>query len=359
MFGERLKLARKKSGLSLRDLAGQLDPPVSAQAISLYERGVNAPSSGVLMGLCEALDCSLDFLLAGQVRSLDNLEFRKKAASTAKDRAKIEAMVIESLESYLDVESILDLPDPQDPFAGLRRDVDSPADIEKLAAELREAWTLGNDSIPSMVGLLEDHGVRIVQADLPERVSGLTCQVRRGGDQAPLFVIVVSSRANVERRRFTLAHELAHRVIAEVAIDGMAPEKAMDLFAGAFLVPADHLRAEVGDLRRRISYQEIKRLKHLYGVSASSMLVRLKQVGILPESAVAQAFKTWARGWRTAEPEPIGEREGVAAFEKPRRFERLAYRALAEQLISPARAAELLQRPLGVVEQELQGPAPP
>ena len=34
MFGQRLRLARKKAGLSLQGLAERLSPPVWAQAIS-------------------------------------------------------------------------------------------------------------------------------------------------------------------------------------------------------------------------------------------------------------------------------------------------------------------------------------
>jgi transcriptional regulator with XRE-family HTH domain len=37
MFGERLKLARKKAGYSLRGLSEAMDNKVSAQAIGKYE----------------------------------------------------------------------------------------------------------------------------------------------------------------------------------------------------------------------------------------------------------------------------------------------------------------------------------
>ena len=39
MFGERLQLARKKAGLSLRSLADALGGQVTPQAIGKYERG--------------------------------------------------------------------------------------------------------------------------------------------------------------------------------------------------------------------------------------------------------------------------------------------------------------------------------
>jgi hypothetical protein len=94
-------------------------------------------------------------------------------------------------------------------------------------------------------------------------------------------------------------------------------------------------------------------------MSASAMLIRLRDVGLLPEATVSRAFRTFARAWRTAEPEPIADDEGLGAFEKPRRFERLVYRALAEDLISPVRAAQFLKVPLARVEEEMRGPAAP
>jgi len=63
MFGQRLKLARKKAGLSLQGLSERTAPSVSAQAISKYEAGRMMPSSAVLVGLGKALGVSLDVLM--------------------------------------------------------------------------------------------------------------------------------------------------------------------------------------------------------------------------------------------------------------------------------------------------------
>ncbi|MCG8012463.1 MAG: helix-turn-helix domain-containing protein, partial [Candidatus Thiodiazotropha weberae] len=61
MFGDRLKLARKKAGYSLRGLAEALEKEVSAQAIGKYERGEMMPSSGVLLRLTKLLDVSIEY----------------------------------------------------------------------------------------------------------------------------------------------------------------------------------------------------------------------------------------------------------------------------------------------------------
>ena len=89
---------------------------------------------------------------------------------------------------------------------------------------------------------------------------------------------------------------------------------------------------------------------------AAALLVRLGQLDILASSAVRRAFATFARTWRTAEPSPIAENSGFATFEKPRRFESLVARAVGEELISPIRAAALLDKPLEYVERQITGP---
>lgn len=357
MLGERLKIARKKAGLSLRALAEILDPPVSAQAISKYESNAMMPSSRVLVGLGKALEVSLDFLMSSQVEKLAGIEFRKHSGASARDRARADAVVTEALEDYLAIEDILDLPAVGDAFNTVRRDhVASYDEAEALAVKLREEWELGTDPIPSMTGLLEDYGIKVLEADFPDKVSGMTCIVKRSGNRADTEAIVISANVNIERKRFTLAHELAHRVIMDVSGEDIKLEQAMHRFAGAFLVPADHLMREVGSLRHGIAYHEIMELKKFYGVSAAALLMRLRDVGILSEAIIVYAFRTYARGWRKNEPEPIEDGVGIGAFEQPKRFEGLVYRALAEQLISPVRAAQLLKQPLAEIERGIRGP---
>lgn len=340
----------------MRSLAKLVTPPVTAQAISKYESGKMMPSSAVLVGLGRALNVSLDFLMSSQVDMLDGLEFRKHSGTSARDRAKAEAIVIDNLERYLTVEDILGIEPDVDWFEGLRcQSILTDNEIDARADLLRERWHLGVDPIPSMCALLEEKGIKVVEDDLPERISGLACHVLRGGKPVA-DAVVVSSRTNVERKRFNLAHELAHRIILSTGDSGIKLESAMNRFAGAFLVPRESLLEEAGPRRSRIAYYEIIRLKHIYGVSAAALLMRLGQVGILPDATVRYAFTTFARSWRRNEPEPVRGDSGFAAFEKPRRFEQLVWRAVGEEVISPVRAAELLNQPLRTIEQRLSGP---
>lgn len=355
MFGDRLKLARKKGGYSLRGLSDALDNRVTAQALGKYERGEMTPSSGILIRLTRTLGVSLHYLLSEQVQHLDHVEFRKSSGTRVRERARVSAEVIDHLQRYLAIEEILDTKSEawRSPQFG-NRFIGHEDEGEVMAEDIRKEWRLGVDPIPNMTSLLENRGIKVLIIDLPERVSGLTCLVRRLRYKKKIPAIVVNRKCTLERRRFTMAHELAHRLI-----DSHSPanhEKSSNVFAGAFLVPKEHLIPETGKIRNAVGFQELIHLKRMYRVSAATLLVRLRQTGVIDSSKLSYAFQTFARGWRSREPEPIEADGAEGLHETPGRFERLCYRALAEGLVSPGKAAELLQQPLDRIKQGLGGP---
>ena len=356
MFGDRLRLARKKAGYSLRTLSDALDGEVTAQAIGKYERGEMMPSSKVLSRLTRVLGVSLQYLLSEEVDELEGVAFRKLSSTSARDRARVEAEVIDRLQRYLTIEEILGLDNGawRTPRLG-NRFVGQEDDGEIVADDMRHEWRLGVGPIPNMTSLLEDRGVKVLVIALPRRVSGIACLVRRQRRSRRIPVIVVNREVTLERRRLTLAHELAHHLI-----DASSPvhhERAANVFAGAFLMPRTHLVREIGTSRKAIGYRELIQLKQMYRVSAVALMMRLQQVGVIDASALAYAFQTFAGSWRSSEPEPLEELGAAGRHELPRRFERLCYWALAEGMISLGKACELLCQPPEQVAHGLKGPA--
>lgn len=353
MLGERLILARKKAGHSLRSLSDAIDGRVSAQAIGKYERNEMAPSSDILSLLAKELGVSMSFLFSSQVEELLNVDFRKKSTTSAQERAQVEALVIEHLERYLEIEDILELKSSEwvMPLSKLYL-LKTEAQAEDMAIAVRKKWNLGEDPIPDMTELLEEQGIKVLILDLPDDFSGLTSIVRRSNGKPEVHVIVISQNVTLERRRFTLAHELAHRLIDETS--PCNHEKASDMFAGAFLMVANHVRTQIGKFRKSISYAEILDIKRMYRVSAAAVLVRLKQLGILSATAVNYAFRTFAKAWRFEEPYPLEAELG--SQEKAKRFERLCLRALSERYISLSKGLELLRVSLSALEEKLKGP---
>lgn len=352
MFGERLQLARKKTGLSLRGLADALGGQVTPQAIGKYEREEMMPSSTVLLALTKTLGVTMEFLAAPLEVRLGAIDFRKKSGTSARDRAHVEALVLEHVERYLLVEQVLELHTVawEPPF--VPESIHAYEEAEELAGKLRQSWKLGYDPIPDVTELLEEKGIKVMKLELPEDVSGLTCMIERD-NIAPVPVIVVNSVHGMERRRLTLVHELAHRLLT---VSGIEEEKAANRFASAFLMPAAHVREQVGKHRAGFGVAELMVTKHLYAVSAAALLVRLRDLGIITQQTMVYAFQTFGRTWRKTEPQPLSTSESNPR-EQPQRFQRLCYRALAEGLITISKASELLRKPVAVIDKEMRGAA--
>jgi Zn-dependent peptidase ImmA (M78 family)/DNA-binding XRE family transcriptional regulator len=338
MIGHKVKIARAAAGLSLRDLSEQMHGRVTAQAIGKYERNEDMPSSGVLMALARALGVTEEYLLNDEELVLESVEFRKKLHASSREEAMVEARTIYLLERYLAVEDLLQLRsvDWERP-RGAPYPVKDFRDAEDAARSVREDWDLGNDPIPQLAELLEERGIKILSLDLHD-IDGLAATVRRKGREAARVIVVKQSTWS-ERKRFNLAHELGHMVIeVHGALD---EEKAAHRFAGAFLIPADPLRAEVGSNRTSISIGELVSLKERFGVSIQAIAFRCKDLGIITPTAFSTLFRIFTqRGWRSHPFEEPGCLD--PSLEEPKRFERLCYRALAERLIGDSRAAELL-----------------
>ena len=344
MIGRRLRQARSAAGLSLRDLETRIGKRVTAQAINKYERDESMPSSGVLITLAGALDVSVDYLTGDPEIVLDAVEFRKKKLTRRWEEAHVEARVIDRMERYLTVEELLGMPSvawdaPREtPYPV----VNHVGDAEHAARGLRTHWALGVDPIPNLVELLEGRGIKVLFIDLTD-IDGLTARVRRG-NRNPMPVVVVNRATWGERQRFTLAHELGHMAL-DVA-PGVDAEKAAHRFAGAFLMPREALWTEIGKHRRSIGWGELFELKQIFGVSVQALTMRGRDLGIFGAPLVRRLFQEFKkRGWR----DPPYEEPDALKREEPRRFERLCFRALAEDAVSETRAAELL----GITVHEL------
>jgi Zn-dependent peptidase ImmA (M78 family)/DNA-binding XRE family transcriptional regulator len=335
-IGSRIQQARKMRGLSLRDLGEQAS--LSAQAISKYERGLDVPGSGSLLRLSRALEVPVEFFVRpGRVVEI-RPEYRKRSSLPQKDQESLKARILDWLDRYLEAEEIRGLSGFEFKFpAGFPRDIASPAEIERAALDLRDAWKLGWDPIENLTELLEDHDIRVGVFMAEPRFDACTFAADVDGKTLP----VIASRRGVpgDRQRFSLAHELGHLMIR--ASGGLDAEAAMNRFAGAFLVPEPAARFELGGVRRSLEIHELHLLKHKYGLSMQGWIYRAKDLGLLSESRAASLFRDFrVQGWHRQEP---GD---ALPAERPSRFERLVLQAWAEDLLSETRAAELLGKPL-------------
>ena len=352
MIGAKLRMARTAAGLSLRELAEAIESRVSAQAISKYERDEDVPGSATLMALASKLGVAVDYLLGEQSLTLEGVEFRKKPSASRKEEAQVEARVLHRLEQYLFIEELLGLESiTWDRPRSAPYPVKTIHEADRAARGMREHWGLGHDSIPNLVELLEERGIKVICEPLAEAIDGMTAHVRRGGELLP--VIVVNAQHSGERQRFTLAHELGHNVIQpDPKLSENEIEKASHRFAGTFLMPADVLWSEIGKHRTDISIGELLSLKELLGVSAQALVYRCLDLDIIGPRLFRRLFDEFReRGWRSP---PYQEPRPVPA-EKAQRLERLCLRALSEGALSEPRAAEILGLSVRELDHLLSG----
>ena len=333
MIGERIKQARKASGLSMRALAERAE--VSAMAISKYENNKSTPSSGVLIALAEQLGVNVEYFFRQAKVELRKVEYRKHSTLPKKTLSKIEGDVIEQIERYMELEELL----PVNPISNFRAPRGLPARIneydaiEAIAVKVRKAWGLGDNPVPDLIDTLEERGIKIFQSNVlhNDKFDGLAAQV----NGAP--VIVVGKDWPGDRQRFTLAHELGHLMLSERLDKSLDEEKAANRFAGAFLVPASEVKKELGEYRNWLEPAELCMLKHSYGLSMRAWIYRASDLGILNTSASRKMWEYFhAKNWVKTEP---GEQYPA---ENPKLFKQLVFHALAEDLIGDSKAAELL-----------------
>lgn len=329
-IGERIKGARAMAGLSQRALADVVG--VSAMAISKYENDHDTPSSSVLIHLARALNVKMEYFFRESKVRLSAPAYRLREPLPKMEETRIREQVQEWIERYLDVESLFN---EETNYSLLsNQSVMTFEDVEEVATNLRDHWSLGNDAIENLIGLLEDRGVKVTLIDGHASFDALTLWANNN-----IPVIVVNRDVPGDRQRFNLAHELGHIVIG--AVGELDPEKVAHRFAGAFLVPRSVAEFELGKQRKTLGLYELHMLKHKYGLSMNAWIYRAKDLGILSEQSAGRLFDQFKKkGFNRKEP---GEQMKSA---EPQRLKRLVDRALAEDMISRSRASELLGMPV-------------
>ena len=334
MIGQRIKQARRMRGMSLRDLASRAD--VSAQAISKYERGINTPSSPVLLRVAKALDLKVEFFLRPPRVGDIMPRFRKRSRLPRKQEAALRERMRDWVERYLEAEQLrnpegIGFVYPE----GFPREVCTLLDTEEIAEALRRAWDVGLAPIANLTELLEEKGIKVGSVEAPIGFDACTFSAEDGRIQ----VIVTRDDLPGDRQRFSLAHELGHLLLRPKR--GLDPEKVMHRFAGAFLAPASVVRTELGDRRDRLTSYELHELKHKYGLSMQVWILRARDLCVLRKVRVDAYLKIFRkRGWHRREP---GD---AYPEEHPTRFARLVMQSLEEDIIAEGRATELLGRPV-------------
>lgn len=329
MFGERLKRARVKAGLSMQELVSKADNIVSKQSISQYEKNLKNPSSSVLIALANALGIGVDYFFRNVNVNIGEVDFRKQSTFGKKKQEVLKEKVREYLERYIEIENILDI---NYKFENQLKNniINSLDDIEEISTKLRENWNLGIDPIGNIVEMLELKNIKVLIVNDDKKFNGLCGEVN--DEESHYFIVLNNSKElNSDRKRFTALHELAHLILPPHTLD---EEKASDRFAGSFLFPKESVINEFGDKRTKISVEELAHIKQKYGISIAGIIFRLRQLNIINE---AMYKRFWIRN-RTSK---FDDKYQYEKEIKTTRFRNLLAHAYSEEFISLSKLAEL------------------
>lgn len=340
----RIKNARKLNGLSMQEVASELN--VSKQMISKYEKGFSIPSSSKLIKLSKLFNLKIDYFFSALKIELGEVNFRKKSTFSMKKQDALKEQIKIKLENYLYIEDCLSINFSfENPLKGLK--INHEYDIVNAVKKLRDEWEIGFDPIHNLIQLLEDQKIKIIElADVDEKFDGLASLVDK---KYP--VIVLNKNFHVERKRFSLLHELGHILLDISEECDMKEEDVCHKFASEFLLPRKTIIEEFGGKRKHISLSELISFQEKYGISIKAIVYKLKDVGILTENQHSSFYKR-IRYNRSLEREIDQSRFKTPEYSD--RFERLVYRALAQENISISKASALLNEKLEVVKESCE-----
>lgn len=328
----RIKNARKLRGLSLQKVAEELQ--VSKQMISKYEGGLSIPDSTKLIKLSKLFGLKVDYFFNAFKVELNEVSFRKKSSFSQKKQNSLKEQIKIRLENYLYIEDILSIDYSFiNPLADF--EVKNKADIIEAVRKLKEAWEIGFDPVHNIIQLLEDKRIKIIElSDAADNFDGLATYV---DDKFP--VIVLNKNFPVERKRFSLLHELGHILLKISDQCELSEENASNKFASEFLFPSNVLIEEFGGKRERISMDELISIQEKYGISIKALVYNLSDEGILSKKQHADFYKKIRRN---RDLEELVDQSRFKTPEYSHRYERLIYRALAQENISISKASSLL-----------------
>lgn len=343
-FAKNLAKAREFAGLSLSDLAERIG--VSKQTISKYENGELNPSMKKVYALAEALKLEVEdffkeyneeklFMQKFEIQGISFTPFQQVKFREGENIPTdlVERVKTTAMEEFLNYEELLELTNYNIKFKNPIKNIEikNKYDAEEAALKVRKAWKLGNNPLSSVISILENQGIRVIEVLESIDFEGLSAKIKN------IPVIVINRGIEeITRRRFTALHELGHLILEIneefLEYDEVEIERICDSFAGAMLMPKELLFIELGDHRTKISKKELVTLKEKYGISVRAILVSAAFAKILPWNDYHDLK------FQICYDSDLGKYFGD---EKPRKFHQLLLRGLVEGKVSKSRASDL------------------
>lgn len=337
----RIKNARKLKGFSQQEIADELE--ISKQMVSKYESGTSMPTSSKLIKLSRLFDLKIDYFFSSFKVDIGEVNFRKKSNFSMKKQDSLKEEIKIKLENYIWIEDTLSI---DYSFKNIIKDdkIENIEDVENAVLKLRREWNIGEDPIHNIIQLLEDKEIKVIELfDADDKFDGLATYVN---NKYP--VIVVNGNFPVERKRFTLLHELGHLLLNLQNCEENEEENFCNKFSSEFLLPKNIVIKEFGGKRDRVTLPELISSQQKYGISIPAIIYRLVDARILSKERQKQFYIKMNLN------SSLKKDVNLTRFETPEksnRYERLVYRALAQENISISKASSLLNKNIEVVKE--------
>lgn len=352
--------ARARIGYSQADAANALG--VSRAMLSYWESGKREPNVRQLTALASLYRVDLDLLVVGgdlsPAGNVAAMLFRG-ADEDLPDYAQAGIHEwVDFLDRYAELADVASFDVrgmKQSPFT-LTPGFDGAEDARRKAEEVRAHLRLGLGPIGDLDSVCDLLGITVFRTglgpDLTSTISGAFFNHPEIG-----FSLLVNLDMTPGRRRFTIAHELAHALFhapTERYVLSLAHkdprEKFADTFAGEFVMPTEGIRRVMEEHRmapRIDDPADVIHLQRYFGVSFVTALVRLRQARILTQ-ANYNAFKTvrpvvLARslGYEIDDGEYRTDHDAWRIQRIPQRFLRLLRSTVLREIISVPTASKL------------------
>ncbi|WAJ33022.1 ImmA/IrrE family metallo-endopeptidase [Arthrobacter sp. FX8] len=140
-----------------------------------------------------------------------------------------------------------------------------------------------------MVRIMEQHGLIVTLVPFAGAATPMVDAFSTSRLPRPVVVLTPDRAEDVNRHRFTAAHELGHLIMhPDTAPGDPQLEKEADQFAAEFLTPAETITPL---LPNRLDLHLLDRLSKEWGVSIESLIYRCHELGTVSEAAYRRAFQ--------------------------------------------------------------------
>lgn len=337
-----MSAARERAGFTQRELAERLG--LSRTAVTRVELGQRQLDALELAQLAETLGRPVEWFLT---TPSDDLASHRAGLAMGRD---VERLEDELDRTGRDVELLADVNALSIPAAPPQPGIDTVAEAEQHAAAARTLLDRSDGPLTDLQAAVERLGLLAFSFNLgPSVIDGGYVRV------GPIGVAVVNGTVDGGRRRFNLAHELGHHLLADeyTADVGLATarderESLLNAFAIHLLMPRASVRRRWEELTRGWDDPRTRLvvLAAEYRVSWTAVIshaVTLELISHQDRSLLETRRPTRADYFETG----VRFEEELLPPALPPAYSQAAVRAYRRGLISADRTVELLRRTVG------------